>query len=119
MRFAIAVDGDQVAAHFGRCERYELVDVEDGQVTHRQNMANPGHEPGLLPRLLHEAGADCVVCGGAGPRAVGLLGQVGMELIVGIGGPLEDVIESIASGYLAAGDSTCEHGPAGEAHSHG
>jgi predicted Fe-Mo cluster-binding NifX family protein len=109
VKFAISVDGDQVAAHFGRCERYELVDLEDGQITQRQQMANPGHEPGLLPRLLNEAGVECVVCGGAGPMAVGLLQQAGIQLIVGVSGPLEDIIGSIASGDLAAGESTCEH----------
>ena len=110
MRFGIAVDGDQVAPHFGRCERYELVDVEDGQVLRREAMANPGHEPGLLPRLLHEAGVGCLVCGGAGPRAVALLGQFSIELVVGVSGPLEKVVQKLAVGEIVGGDSTCEHG---------
>ena len=110
MRFGIAVDGDQVAPHFGRCERYELVDIEDDQMLRREAMASPGHEPGLLPRLLDEAGIGCVVCGGAGPRAVNLLAQRGIELIVGVSGLLDEVVQKLADGELAAGDSTCEHG---------
>ena len=43
----------------------------------------------------------------------------GLTVITGVSGSLEDAIESIASGELAAGESTCEHGPSGEAHSHG
>lgn len=115
MRFGIAVDGHQVAPHFGRCERYELVDIDNGQVPRREAMANPGHEPGLLPRLLAEAGVGCVVCGGAGPRAVALLGQFGIELVVGVSGPVDEVVQKLADGELAAGDSTCEHGPASPA----
>jgi len=111
VRFGIAVDGDQVAPHFGRCERYELVDIEDGEVLRREATTNPGHEPGLLPRLLDEAGVGYIVCGGAGPRAVALLGQFGIELIVGVSGPLDEVIQKLTGGELAAGDSTCEHEP--------
>jgi len=119
VRFAIAVDADQVAPHFGRCERYELAEIEGGEVTGRESMVSPGHEPGLLPRLLSEAGADCVVCGGAGPRAVNLLGQVGIELVMGVGGAVDEVIEKLASGELAAGESTCAHGTGGEGPSDG
>ncbi len=54
MRYAIASDGTQVAAHFGRCAQYELVDIEDGAVARTETMLNPGHAPGLLPRLLAE-----------------------------------------------------------------
>jgi len=109
VRYAIAVDGDQVAAHFGRCERYELADIEDDRVQGRTALANPGHEPGFLPRYLKEHGAQVVVCGGAGPRAVNLLAQLGVGMYVGVEGTVDETIAAICSGELIGGDSTCEH----------
>lgn len=109
MKIAIATDGNAVAPHFGRCEGYTIVEVEDGAEISRETRANPGHEPGALPKLMQELGVHCVICGGAGPRAVGLLAQHGIELIVGVSGPVDDAIARFAAGELEAGDSACEH----------
>jgi len=109
MRVAIAVDGDEVSPHFGRCERYELVDLTDGKVAARQRLAHPGHAPGELPPYLKQVGADCIVAGGMGPRAVGLFESLGMQVIVGVSGPLEDVVTALAEGRLEGGDSLCDH----------
>jgi len=113
VRYGIAVDGNRVSPHFGRCERYEVVEIEGGKILRREALASPGHEPGLLPGLLNEAGADCIVCGGAGPRAVGMFEQAGIEVILGVSGPLEEVVQKLAVGEIAGGDSTCEHGEEG------
>ena len=32
MRAAIATDGNDVSAHFGRCPAYTLVDIEGGRI---------------------------------------------------------------------------------------
>ncbi|MGI5819294.1 MAG: NifB/NifX family molybdenum-iron cluster-binding protein [Armatimonadota bacterium] len=109
MRYAIAADGDRVASHFGRCERYVLVDVHGGEEIAREELLNPGHEPGLLPRLLNEEGVACVVAGGAGPRAVGLMGELNIAVRVGVRGPIDAVVEQIAAGRLESGESACEH----------
>lgn len=109
MRYAIATDGEQVWAHFGRCSQYLLVDIDDGEVVDRLFVDNPGHEPGLLPRFLHQYGVDCVVAGGAGQRAVNLLGELGISLYVGVEGPIDEVVEGLRTGELATGESTCEH----------
>ncbi len=109
MRYAIAVDGDQVSPHFGRCEQYVLIDVADGEVAGRRALPNPGHEPDRLPRLLAEHGVNGVVAGGAGRRAMGLLTEMGIPLCLGVSGTVEDAIAAIAAGTLAPGESTCEH----------
>lgn len=109
MRYAIASDGDQVAAHFGRCERYLLVDVDDGVIIRSEEIPNPGHAPGLLPRFLAQHDVDTVVAGGAGPRAVGLLAELGIEVCLGVSGSIDDVLAGIADGTLEPGQSACDH----------
>jgi len=109
MRYAIASDGDSVAPHFGRCERYVVVDIHDGAEVAREDLDNPGHEPGLLPRLLNEEGVAYVVAGGAGPRAINLMQELNIGVYVGVSGTIDDVIEEIAAGDLEPGESACEH----------
>lgn len=109
MRYAIATDGTEVAAHFGRCPEYLLVDIEDGEIVGRAVLLNPGHEPGLLPRLLAENGVQVVVAGGAGPRAVELLAELGIIACLGATGPIEEAVAALQAGTLQSGESACEH----------
>lgn len=109
MRYAIAAEGTQVAAHFGRCPEYLLVDIEDGKVTGRTVLVNPGHEPGLLPRLLAQNGVEVVVAGGAGPRAIGLLAEMGITACLGASGPIQAAVAALQAGTLQSGESACEH----------
>lgn len=109
MKLAIAADGTEVAAHFGRCEKYVLAEIEDGEVGAREDMANPGHEPGRLPRMLHDLGVDCIAAGGMGPRAVNLFAQLGIQPIVGVSGSVDDCLAAAAAGELEAGETTCHH----------
>ena len=59
MRIAISTDGGTVSAHFGRCPAFTIVDIEDGKVLHKEEISNPGHHPGFLPRFLHKKGVNC------------------------------------------------------------
>lgn len=110
MRVAIAVDGTNVAEHFGRCAGYEIADIEGGVITKHHRVANPGHEPGVIPAMLNELGANTVIAGGMGPRAEQLLKQHGIVGITGITGSVEDALKAIAAGELDVdGTNTCHH----------
>ena len=108
-KVAISTDGDSVAAHFGRCQAYTVVEIVDGAVRSREVIANPGHEPGFLPGYLAQRGVTCIVAGGMGPRAVELFESLGIQVIVGVMGPLEDAVAAVANGRLESGESLCEH----------
>lgn len=109
MKVAIAADGTEVAAHFGRCEGYVIAEIDDGQVREQQRVANPGHEPGRLPALLHSLGVEQIVAGGMGPRAVALFDNCGIAQITGVRGPVGDALAKLANGTLEGGESACHH----------
>ncbi len=113
-RIAIATDGTDVAQHFGRCPAYTLVDIIDDKAENLTVIANPGHQPGFLPRFLAEKGVKCVVAGGMGPRAQNLFAEQGIYTVVGVVGPVVDAINNYLADSLYGGDSLCEHG-----HGHG
>jgi predicted Fe-Mo cluster-binding NifX family protein len=84
-RFAVPVAGGRLCAHFGHCETFVLLDVDEASKTivGRQDIEAPPHEPGLLPRWLQERGATTIIAGGMGSRARGLFDERGIRVIVG------------------------------------
>ncbi len=109
MKIAIATESGQVAQHFGHCSQYTLVELEDGRVTAKEVIENPGHQPGFLPGYLARYGVSCIIAGGMGQRAQQLFAEQGIETVVGVTGTVEKVIDDFLSESLQAGESLCDH----------
>ncbi len=110
MKVAISTDAGSVSAHFGRCPAFTIVEIEDGKVFKREEVSNPGHQPGFIPQFLHERGVDCIVAGGMGGRATSLFNEFGIRTVVGISGSIDSVIGKLSTGDLKSGESTCQPG---------
>jgi predicted Fe-Mo cluster-binding NifX family protein len=110
MRVAISTDGEVVSTHFGRCPYFTILDLEDGNVSKKEVLENPGHQPGFIPRFLHQKGVTCIVAGGMGMRARGFFDEEGIQTILGISGKIQDVIEQLKQGTLKGGESLCKPG---------
>jgi predicted Fe-Mo cluster-binding NifX family protein len=113
-RVAIPCDNGVVSAHFGHAPQFALfdVDLEARQVRAETISTPPPHEPGALPVWLAEQGVQVVLAGGMGGRARQLLGQAGIEVVIGIAATApRGAIEAYLRGALKAGDNTCDHGP--------
>lgn len=110
MRIAISTDGERVSAHFGRCPSFTIVDIDNSEIVRRENVDNPGHQPGFIPQFLHKKGVDCIVCGGMGQRASGFFEQSGIQTILGVTGKIVDVLFQLKKGTLVGGKSLCRSG---------
>ncbi|MDI6890263.1 MAG: NifB/NifX family molybdenum-iron cluster-binding protein [Thermodesulfovibrionales bacterium] len=110
MQIAISTDGDFVSEHFGRCPYFTIVDIKDGRVTHKEVIANPGHQPGFIPQFLHQRGVECIVAGGMGMRAQGFFAEAGIQTILGASGKIDFVIKELQKGTLKGGESLCKPG---------
>ncbi len=98
-----------VSAHFGRCASYTIVDIQEGQVVSREEIPNPGHQPGFLPQFLSERGVNVIITGGMGPRAQGLFTQKNIETLIGVQGPIDTVITQFLKQDLEVGEDLCGH----------
>jgi ATP-binding protein involved in chromosome partitioning len=112
MKIAIPVTYGQLSAHFGHCEQFALVQIERSSkaVLATDYVAPPPHEPGILPRWLHEQGVDVIIAGGMGQRAQGLFAQSGIEVVVGA--KCRNVQETVADylrGTLEVSENPCDH----------
>jgi len=117
MKIAISTDQGYVSAHFGRCQSYTIIETKEGQILSRQEIPNPGHQPGFLPEYLSEKGVNCIIAGGMGPRAQDLFAQKKIETIIGIQGDVDEIIEQFTKQELESGDDLCNHKHGQESHS--
>jgi len=110
MRLAIATENDQVSPHFGHCEKFTVVDIENGKVAKREELSCPAHDCGTLPRFLGDNGVQCVIAGGIGGRPLQNFLMIGIQVVPGVAGSIEEVISSILKGSLRGGQNLCGGG---------
>jgi len=112
MRVAIPVCEGVLSMHFGHCEKFAMVDVDEGLKTIVGTTAveSPPHEPGLLPGWLAERGVNLVIAGGMGGRAQQLFADAGVKVIVGATSAApESVVLDYLAGNLVTGANVCDH----------
>ena len=112
MKIAIPVANGKLCMHFGHCEQFALLDVDEKAktVANKQLLDPPAHEPGVLPRWLHEQGANVIIAGGMGQRAQSLFADNDIVVIVGAAGDTpEQIVTAYLAGTLKAGVNVCDH----------
>jgi len=112
MKIAIPTSNGVLSPHFGHCDEFTIVDVdpETKEIRGTQTIPAPEHEPGLLPRWLHQMGASVIIAGGMGARAQGLFGENGIQVCVGapVASPAE-IVAAYLDGTLETGSNLCDH----------
>lgn len=107
MKIAVASEGKFVTEHFGHCENFSIFDVKDGRILSFESLPNPGHRPGFLPNWLHERGANVIISGGMGGGAIEIFNEHGIEVIVGVSGEAQTLVEDYLKGTLKSTGSVC------------
>ncbi len=112
MRIAIPLADGKLCMHFGHCAQFALLDVDEGTkaITATKLLDPPAHEPGVLPRWLHEQGATVILAGGMGQRAQALFEQNGIQVVVGAPADTpEALVAAFLDGTLSSGQNLCDH----------
>jgi len=117
-KIAVPVQGANVSAHFGHAPQFRIFSVEDNNIIAEDNLENPGHQPGLLPRLLNEAGADLVIASGMGQKAIAIFEKNNIEVVCGAAGEAKAAVNDYLNGALNASNNACSHGDH-DHHNHG
>jgi predicted Fe-Mo cluster-binding NifX family protein len=111
MRIAVPTSGGVLCAHFGHCEAFALVDVDESEKTVlKVNMVVPPvHQPGMLPGWLARQGAQVVVAGGMGQRAISLFTSAGIAVHTGAPAePPEKLALAFLDNSLQLSANTCD-----------
>ena len=110
MKIAIPMANGRLTAHFGHCQEFALVEVEGNEISKKEMLVPPPHEPGVLPNWLHQLGADVIIAGGMGQRAVGLFEERGIKVVTGAPALTpEEIVNSYLNNTLMTGSNLCDH----------
>jgi predicted Fe-Mo cluster-binding NifX family protein len=112
MRVAISADDSNgldsvVSPHFGRCPYYVLVDLDGQEVSQVNVVENPAygqHRPGQVPGFINSHGANVMLAGGMGRRAIAFFQQYGIETATGATGTVRHALEQYLGGVLQGAD---------------
>jgi ATP-binding protein involved in chromosome partitioning len=112
MKIAIPVNDGVLCQHFGHCQTFAVIDADETskQITNRQDLTPPPHEPGVLPKWLGELDVNVVIAGGMGQRAQQLFTQSGIKVVIGASsGNPEELVAAYLHGILTTGQNICDH----------
>ncbi|WP_136809760.1 NifB/NifX family molybdenum-iron cluster-binding protein [Desulfosediminicola flagellatus] len=118
MRIAVPSEGagglDGVrAGHFGHCDVFTLIDLENGEITQTSILQNVSHVQGgcMVPvNLLANNSVDALIVGGIGMRPLMGFQQVGIKVYhEGERQAIRPVVEDMIAGKipLIAEDQVC------------
>lgn len=112
MKIAIPTENGKLCAHFGHAAQFAIVtvDSEKKQIGGVEYLTPPPHEPGSLPRWLHEQKVEVVIAGGMGGQAAQLLAQNKIAIRTGTpNGTPEELVKALFNNMLATGSAGCDH----------
>jgi predicted Fe-Mo cluster-binding NifX family protein len=112
MKIAIPTAAGKLCAHFGHCEKFVIVSVEDTTktITGKEDIIPPPHEPGLLPKWLNEKGVNVIIAGGMGMKAQQLFSQFSIQVVIGaLPEHPQTVVLEWLKGTLVTGGNSCDH----------
>jgi predicted Fe-Mo cluster-binding NifX family protein len=123
MRVAVSADNRNgldsvVSPHFGRCPHFVLVDLDEHDVREVQEVDNPyygHHQPGQVPAFINSLGANVMLTGGMGGRAIMFFQQFDIEGVTGAYGTVRQSLERYLGGELR-GAAPCKES---QEHGHG
>ena len=111
MKIVVASSGadldSEVDARYGRCAWFLVVDPDDMSFEAIENAnASLGGGAGVQSgQLAAASGAKAVLAGHCGPKAFSVLSAAGIEVIVGVSGPVREAVQNYKEGKLSSSDS--------------
>ncbi|HNW69420.1 MAG TPA: NifB/NifX family molybdenum-iron cluster-binding protein [Bacteroidales bacterium] len=114
-KIAIPLENGVLCPHFGHCQTFAIVNVENNVITEVKEVIPPEHVPGLYPKWVAQFGVTDVIAGGMGQQAIMLFNQQNINAFVGA--PVktpEELVNDFITGKLDLNANYCNH----EEHGH-
>ena len=108
--FSIPTVRGKLCPHFGHCEAFAIVTVENDKIKSTKFLSPPAHQPGVYPAFLKKNNVDIILAGGIGSRAISLFNSHGIKVETGVGSndPVT-LVKNYLKGNLETGQNACDH----------
>ena len=121
MKIALPSSGNMVDAHFGHCEHFTVITVDEKNTIVNQEIVQPPAGCGCKTNIvstLAAMGVTVMLAGNMGAGAVNVLASHGIQVVRGCSGDVRTVVEDWLVGSLRDSGASCTaHGGCGE-HNH-
>ena len=110
-KIAIPTNGEFVDAHFGKASGFTVFEIEgkEARFVELLSVAGLQHHHEGLASMFKRNGVDVLVCGGIGGGMINGLKAIGLEVVTGASGSVDEVAKTYASGNLVSTASVCQH----------
>ncbi|MDI3479621.1 MAG: hypothetical protein PWQ14_767 [Rikenellaceae bacterium] len=109
-KIAIPLENGVLSQHFGHCQTFAIVNVENDTITEIKEIVPPDHVPGLYPKWVAQFGVTDVIAGGMGQNAITLFNQ--QKINVFVGAPIktaEELVIDFLNNNLNLNANYCDH----------
>lgn len=109
-KIAIPLENGVLCAHFGHCQTFAIVSVEENEITEVKEVIPPEHVPGLYPKWVAQFGVTDVIAGGMGQQAIMLFNQQHINAFVGA--PVKtarELVSDFINNRLSLSANYCNH----------
>ncbi|MDF2821086.1 MAG: ATPase involved in chromosome partitioning [Clostridiales bacterium] len=118
MIIAIATEGTNVSQHFGKCENFTILELENSAIKSKALINTDGNQHGLLPAFLASKNVNVVIVGGMGDGARQNLIKNKIDILSGAAGDIEEVIKGYLDGSLKFNNTGCSSHEHSHEHNH-
>ena len=101
---------EKIAEHFGRCQTYTFLNEKGEVIEIIDNTSEHMGGIGLPPELMKKHGANILLCGDIGPRAINLCKQLEIDVYVYQAEKVKDIFKLWQNNKLklAGTEDACE-----------
>lgn len=82
-------------SHFGKATNFLIISYNKNKLIHREVIKAPNHEPGAFPSFLSSLAVKIVIVDSVGERAINYFKDYKIEVLLGMGDSIENVLELI------------------------
>ena len=108
--FAIPTENGQLCQHFGHCDKFAIVEINNNQFVKEEFVTPPVHQPGVYPKFLADMGVKTIISGGMGMKAQNLFAANGIEVCIGVNADSpKTLVEQYLKDELKTGENLCTH----------
>jgi len=112
MKIAIPTRGSRVDDHFGHCEAYSVLTIDDSNsITHTELVPSPegcGCKTNIIP-ALKEKGVEVMLAGNMGAGALNKIQSNGIKVVRGCSGEVKDVVINYLQNKITDSGIGCTH----------
>ena len=112
MKIALPSRNGMIDGHFGHCEYFTVISVENGKITGQERLDPPtgcGCQSNVIPALAG-MGVTVMLAGNMGEGAVRMLGAHGIQVVRGLSGEPQKAVQNWLAGQIRdSGESCADH----------